>query len=60
MKGDDDGLLEEDVNHALQKEHLEEAAKAETVRKCNNRSLAYVVLTSVVVDPVFCEAKNIS
>ena len=32
----------------VQTEHLEEAAKAETVKMCNTQSLAHVVLTSVI------------
>ena len=59
----DDGMAEEEaeeeVEYALRMEQLEEAAKAETVKKCKYRSLAHVAPTSVVVERLFSRAKLI-
>ena len=54
-----DEEAEEVVEYAVQIQQLEEAAKAETAKKCKYRSLDHIAPTSVIVERLFSRAKLI-
>ena len=55
----EDDEVEEEMDYALQMEHLEEEAKTEHEKKSKYRSLAHIAPTSVIVERLFSRAKLI-
>ena len=55
----EDDEVEEEMDYALQMEHLEEEVKTEHAKKSKYHSLAHIAPTSVIVERLFSRAKLI-